>query len=138
MKPPKLTIDEVLKRFGLTLEGVKVACEPQLPDHRVVVQPTTDGYGNFFAHVFYLTTDPNARQAPGEGWVASFILEIEQIDTAIPASVQNCKARVDEWIICGNEPYPEFFKPILGNIQTALSTLHICHPHIPLGTQTFA
>lgn len=133
---PRQTIPQILEGFGLTLEAVKAACEPTLSDHRLIFQPATNNWGDFFAYVFYLATDPDVRQEPNEGWVASFILEIEQLHMTIPPSPRNRMGCIDEWVICGNSPYPKFFEPIIDNIQTLLAPSHLSirDVHIPFGT----
>lgn len=121
MRPPEQTTEEVLQGFDLTLGSLKVACEPTLPDHKLVFQPASNNYGDFWPSVFFffITTDPDARQY-AEGYVGGFFMEIEQRDCTVPPSDTNRKIRLDRLMMCDNFPHPTLFGPVIEKIQALM------------------
>lgn len=122
MQPPEQTIGEVLQGFDLTLEKLQAACNPTLPNHRLIFQSTIVPYGDFFANVLYRTSDPEARQAEVEGWVGGFFVEIEHLDYTTPPSQTNREVRLDVFSTCDEQPHPDLFNPIVEKIKALIKT----------------
>lgn len=119
MRPPEQTTEEVLQGFDLTLGSLKVACEPTLPDHRLVFQPASNNYGDFWPSVFFHNHHPDARQY-AEGYVGRFFMEIEQRDCTVPPSDTNREVRLDRPMMCDNFPHPTLFYPVIEKIQALM------------------